>query len=120
MFKNAPRAKVGAIASAVETNRRRRSPSEAALLALQVMFVAIAVVSFVAWLTPSNARRSANSGIGAVSDCVSFGRCGAYCAGDSAIDDRSNRPPGSEEDCVSLGRGGLFCKERLGAVGQPS
>ncbi len=84
------------------------------------MFIAIAVASFVAWLTPSNARRSAVSGVGAQSDCVSLGGGGAYCAGDSAIDDRSNGSLGAAEDCVSLGRGGLLCNERRGDAGHPS
>ena len=119
MFENAPRAKVSAMASAVETVRRRHAPSQVALLALQAMFVAIIVAFLVAWLTPSNLRRSAISGVGAEFNCVSFGRGGAYCAGNSASDERSNRPYGAAEDCVSLGRGGLFCNERPGDAGHP-
>lgn len=119
MFESGPRGKVSAMASAVETKRRRRSPSEVALLALQVMFVAIAVASCVAWLTPSNSRRSAISGVDGQSDCVGLGRGGAFCAGNSAINDRSNGPLGAAADCVSLGRGGLLCNERPADAGHP-
>jgi hypothetical protein len=119
MFENASRAKVSAMASTAEMARRRHTPNEVALLALQAMFLAIIVASLVAWLTPSNSRRSAVSGVGADSNCVSFGRGGAYCAGDSASDERSNRPSGAAEDCVSLGRGGLICNQRPGDAGDP-
>jgi len=117
MFEKAPRAKVSVMASTVETLRRRHTPSEVALLALQAMFVAIIVASLIAWLTPSNLRRSA---VGAGSDCVSFGRGGAYCAGNSASAERSNAPYGAAEDCVSLGRGGVLCSQRPGDARHPS
>jgi hypothetical protein len=120
MFESAPRVKISAIASAVKAKRRHQSPGEFALTALQVMLLAIAVVSFVAWSTPSKWRRSDILGAGPQSDCASFGRAGARCLGTSAIDDRSNRSVGSDEDCVSLGRGGLLCKARLGNAAGPS
>jgi hypothetical protein len=120
MFESTPRVKVSAIVSAVKAKRRHQSLSEFALTALQVMFIAITVLLFVAWLTPSSSHRSTIWGFGPESDCVSLGRGGAYCTGKSAIDDRSNRPLGSDEVCVSLGRGGLVCKEHLGNVGHSS
>ena len=120
MFENALRAIVSALASAPKTKRRRRSPNEVALIALQALFIAITVASFVAWLTPSNARRSAISGFGPQSDCISFGRGGTDCTGNSAIDERSNGRLGSDEACVSLGRGGLVCNEPLGNPGHSS
>jgi hypothetical protein len=120
MFESAPRAKISAITSAVKVKRRHQSASEFALTALQVMFIAITVLLFVAWLTPSNSHRSTIWGFAPESDCVSLGRGGADCTGNSAIDNRSNRPFGSDEDCKSLGRGGLVCKEHLGDVGHSS
>ena len=117
MFENTPRVKISAIALAVKAKRRHQTPSEFALTALRVMFIAITVLLFVAWLMPSNSHRSTIWGFGPESDCVSVGRGGVDCTRDSAIDDRSNRPFGSDEDCVSLGRGGLVCKEHLGNVG---
>ena len=119
MFENTPRVKISAIALAVKAKRRHQTPSEFALTALQVMFIAITVLLFVAWLTPSNSHRSTIWGFGPESNCVSLGRGGANCAGNSAIDDRSNRPVGADEDCVSLGRGGLLCKEHPGNAGRP-
>jgi len=117
MFENTPRVKISAIALAVKAKRRHQTPSEFALTALQVMFIAITVLLFVAWLTPSNSHRSTIWGFAPKSDCVGLGRGGAACTGNSAIDNRSNRPFGSDEDCVSLGRGGLVCREHLGNVG---
>ena len=117
MFESAPRVKISAIASAVKAKRRHQTPSEFALTALQVMFIAITVLLFVAWLTPSNSHRFTIWGFGPESNCVSVGRGGVDCTRNSAIDDRSNRPFGSDKDCVSLGRGGLVCKEHLGNVG---
>ena len=118
MFESAPRAKISAITSAVKVKRRHQSASEFALTALQVMFIAITVLLFVAWLTPSNSHRFTIWGSAPESNCVSLGKGGAYCAGNSAIDDRSNRPVGADEDCVSLGRGGLLCKEHPGNAGR--
>jgi hypothetical protein len=120
MFESAARAKISAITLAVKAKRRHQSASEFALTALQVMFIAITVVLFVAWLTPSNSRRSTIWGVGPESDCVSLGRGGADCIRNSAIDNRSNRSFGSDRDCVSLGRGGLVCKGHLGDVGHSS
>ena len=120
MFESAPRGKISAIAPAVNAKRRHQSPGEFALTALQFVFLAIIVILFVAWLTPSNSHRSTIWGFGPESDCVSLGRGAAECTGNSAIDDRSNKPFGSAEDCVSLGRGGLLCKEHLGDVGHSS
>jgi hypothetical protein len=120
MFETTPRARVSAIASAVKVNRRHQSPSEFALTALQVMFIAIAVLFFVAWLTPSNTHRFTIWGSAPESNCVSMGKGGVYCAGGSAIDDPSSRPVDSDEDCVSLGRGGLVCKQRPGDAGHSS
>jgi hypothetical protein len=120
MFESTPRVKVSAIASAVKAKRRHQSPGEFALTALQVMFLAITVLLFAAWLTPLNPHRPTIWGFGQDSDCVSLGRGGVYCTGNSAIDDRSKRPSGADDDCVSLGRGGLVCKESLGNAGHPS
>jgi len=120
MFASAPRIKVSAIASAFKANRRHQSPGEFALTALQVVVLAVTVLLFVAWLTPSNSRRATIWGSAPESNCVSSGKGGAYCAGNSAIDDRSRRSIDSDEDCVSLGRGGLLCKERLGNADRPS
>ena len=120
MFESTPRVKISAIASAVKAKQRHQTPSEFALTALQVMFIAITVLLFVAWLTPSNSHRSTIWGFGPESNCVSLGRGGADCTGNSAIDNRSNRPFGSREGCVSLGRGGLVCKEHLGDIGHSS
>ena len=120
MFETTSRVKVSAIALAVKAKRRHQSSSEFALTALQVMFIAVTVLLFVAWLTPSNSHRSTIWGFAPESDCVSLGRGGADCTGNSAIDNRSNRPFGSDEDCKNLGRGGLVCKEHLGDVGHSS
>ena len=120
MFESTPRVKIGAIALAVRAKQRHQSPSEFALTALQVMFIAITVLLFVAWLTPSNSHRFTIWGFGPESNCVSVGRGGVDCTGNSATDNRSNRPFGSDEDCVSLGRGGLVCKDHLGDVGHSS
>ena len=81
---------------------------------VQVMFIAITVLLFVTWLTPSNSHRSTIWGATPESNCVSIGKGGTYCPGNSAVDDRSNRPLGSDEVCVSLGRRGLLCKSILG------
>ena len=120
MFESAPRAKISVITLAVKAKRRHQSASEFALTALQVMFIAITVLLFVAWLTPSNSHRFTIWGFGPESNCVSVGRGGVDCTRNSVIDDRSNRPVGADEDCVSLGRGGLVCKEHLGDVGHSS
>ena len=120
MFENTPRVKISAIALAVKAKRCDQTPSEFALTALRVMFIAIIVLLFVAWLMPSNSHRSTIWGFGPESSCVSVGRGGVDCTRNSAIDDRSNRPFGSDKDCVSLGRGGLVCKEHLGDVGLSS
>jgi hypothetical protein len=120
MFENTPRVKISAVALAVKAKRCDQTPSEFALTALRVMFIAIIVLLFVAWLMPSNSHRSTIWGFGPESSCVSVGRGGVDCTRNSAIDDRSNRPFGSDKDCVSLGRGGLVCKEHLGDVGHSS
>jgi hypothetical protein len=120
MFESTPRVEISAIASAVKAKQRHQTPSEFALTALQVMFVAITVLLFVAWLTPSNSQRSTIWGFAPESNCVSVGRGGVDCTRNSAIDNRSNKPFGSDEDCKSLGRGGLVCKEHLGDVGHSS
>ena len=120
MFENAPRVKISAIASVVKTKRRHQSVSEFAVTALQFMFIAITVLLFVTWLTPSNSHRSTIWGFGPKSECINLGRGGADCTGNSAIDDRLDRPLGSDEDCVSLGRGGFVCKERPTDASHPS
>ena len=120
MFENTPRVKISAIALAVKAKRRHQTPSEFALTALQVMFIAITVLLFVAWLTPSNSHRSTIWGFGPRSDCIKLGRGSADCTSNSAIDDRLDRPLGSDEDCVSLGRGGFVCKERPTDASHPS
>jgi len=53
MFENTPRVKISAIALAVKAKRCDQTPSEFELTALRVMFIAIIVLLFVAWLTPS-------------------------------------------------------------------
>jgi hypothetical protein len=50
---SSPRASVGAIAYAVDANRRRRLPSEIASLVSRAIFVVATAALFVAWMATS-------------------------------------------------------------------
>jgi hypothetical protein len=54
VFEDSPRAEVGAIASAMDMNFRRRPPSEIARVVSRALFVGATAVLFVAWMASSH------------------------------------------------------------------
>ena len=100
MFGNARGATLSSRASLVELNLRHRSPSEAAIVAMGLLFVGTVAILFGLWLTSLD--RGHPMATGYPSDCASFGRGGGHCG-----------PPAEKQYprqiCVSLGRGGAIC-----------